>query len=86
MHIVKQLLEGGHSVRVISRSQEKGQALRSSFPQYDVSKIEIAIVEDQLANNAYDEAAKGVDFIIRTASPFIMTAKDVKKGIIGSNN
>jgi len=81
MHILKQLLQASYSVRVISRSQEKGEALKSTFSQYK-SKIEIANVQDQLAENAYDEAAQGVDYIIHTASPFIMNAQDVKKELL----
>lgn len=81
MHVLKQLLEGDHSVRVISRSQEKGEALKAELTAYS-DKIQVAMVEDQLADGAYDEAAQGVDFIIHTASPFIMNATDVKSELL----
>jgi nucleoside-diphosphate-sugar epimerase len=81
MQILRQLLQKNYSVRVISRSVEKGEALKANFKEYS-QKIEVSKVEDQLADGAYDEAAKGVDYIIHTASPFIMNAKDVKAELL----
>ena len=78
---MKQLLETGHRVRVISRSQEKGQDLQKQFNQY-ASSIDIVDIKDQLAPNAYDDAVEGIEAIIHTASPFIMNAKDNEKELL----
>jgi nucleoside-diphosphate-sugar epimerase len=81
MHILKKLLEAGHTVRVVSRSEEKGKALKESFREHS-SKVEVTLVADQLAESAYDDAVRGVDAVIHTASPFIMNAKNVKTELL----
>lgn len=81
MHVLKELLQNRHRVRVISRSQEKGDHLKSQFSQYS-SAIDVEVVKDQLATGAYDAATKNVEAIIHTASPFIMTAKDNEEELI----
>lgn len=80
MYILKELLETGHKVRVVSRSQEKGKALQQSFQKY-AANIDIAEIDDQLAPNAYDKAIKGVDSVIHVASPFVMNAEDNEKDL-----
>jgi len=72
-HVVKALLENGTSLRVVVRSQAKGDALKSIFPKY-TDKIQIAIVENNEAQGAYDSAVEGVDVVVHMASPLPGTA------------
>lgn len=81
MHILKELLENGHRVRVITRSQSKGEHLRAQFPKH-ASSIDVSLVSDQLKSGAYDEATKDIEAVIHTASPFIMNAKDNEEELI----
>ena len=81
MHILKQLLETNHRVRIVTRDQAKGDHVKTLF-QSQASMISTVVVPDQLDPQAYDAAAKDVDGIIHTASPFIMNAKDNQKELI----
>jgi nucleoside-diphosphate-sugar epimerase len=63
----------GASLRVVVRSQAKGDALKSVFPKY-VDKIQIAIAENNETPGAYDTAVQGVDIVVHMASPLPGTA------------
>jgi nucleoside-diphosphate-sugar epimerase len=67
-------LKAGYSVRAAVRSQEKANAVLAT-PTIKAlnpgSKLTFVIVPDILADNAYDEAVKGVKFIIHSASPVV---------------
>jgi nucleoside-diphosphate-sugar epimerase len=81
MHILKQLLDTSHRVRIITRSQSKGDHVKSLFASQS-TLISIVVVPDQLSPQAYHAAAKGIEAIIHTASPFIMDAKDNKTELL----
>ncbi|PVF97744.1 NAD-binding protein [Serendipita vermifera] len=66
--ILKTLLDQGFFVRVAVRSESKTTYIRSHFHEYD-GKFEFVIVKDITTPGAFDEAVKGVDGIIHTASP-----------------
>ncbi|KAF7553696.1 hypothetical protein G7Z17_g3430 [Cylindrodendrum hubeiense] len=73
-HILSQLLEAGHSVRAVVRSQAKADQLRGSFAK-DVSlqKLDFALVPDITAPSAFDNALASkppFDTVLHTASPF----------------
>lgn len=55
------------------RSQAKGEAVKALFPSY-ADKIELAIVENNEAVDAYDAAVQGVDVVVHMASPLPGTA------------
>ncbi|KAH6912975.1 D-lactaldehyde dehydrogenase [Coprinopsis sp. MPI-PUGE-AT-0042] len=74
MWVVRKLLEKGYSVRATVRSEEKGVYLTDYFKNYG-DKIELAIVSDFSKDGAFDEAVKGVDAIVHTASPAHWKAK-----------
>ena len=66
-----QLFEAGYNVRTAVRDIagfEKIKSLKAAAP-YN-SQIEPIIVPDITAPGAYDEAVKGVKYIIHVASPF----------------
>jgi nucleoside-diphosphate-sugar epimerase len=66
--ILKTLLDQGLFVRVAVRSEAKTSYIRSRFHDHD-GKFEFVIVKDITTPGAFDEAVKGVDGIIHTASP-----------------
>lgn len=68
MWIVRDLLEHGYSVRGTVRSVEKGEYPKNYFANY-ASKFEVIVVEDMTKEGAFNEAVKGVEAIVHTASP-----------------
>ncbi|RFU80151.1 hypothetical protein TARUN_2066 [Trichoderma arundinaceum] len=65
------LLEAGYKVRTAVRNVagfEKIKALKSAAPY--VSQMEHIVVTDITAPGAYDDAVKGVKYIVHVASPF----------------
>jgi len=78
---VRRLLEKGYTVRGSVRSADKGKFLQESFKSYG-EKFEIVVVEDVTKETAFDEAVRGVDGIMHTASPVHMNAASVDE-IIG---
>ncbi|KZO94395.1 NAD(P)-binding protein [Calocera viscosa TUFC12733] len=68
LHVVQQLLEQGYFVRGTVRSAAKGEWIKNKFPAFS-SKLEYVIVEDITKEGAFDEAIKGMDAVLHTASP-----------------
>jgi len=68
LHIVKQLLEQGYSVRGTVRSASKGEWIKNKFSEFG-DKIECVTVEDITKAGAFEEAIKGMDAVVHTASP-----------------
>src|SRR4051794_23902353 len=68
-------LQPGYTVRAAARSQVKAHAVLATPTVKSLvasgSKITFVIVPDILADNAYDEAVKGVKYILHVASPVI---------------
>jgi nucleoside-diphosphate-sugar epimerase len=67
-------LSAGYSIRAAVRSSEKAKTIRS-HPLIKVlnpaSRLTFVIVPDLCKPNAYDEAARGVDYVIHIASPLM---------------
>lgn len=74
-HVVHQLLERGHSVRGTVRSSEKGDYLKKLFSRHG-DKFQYVIAEDVEKAGVFDEAVKGVDGVLHTASPFHFDAEN----------
>jgi nucleoside-diphosphate-sugar epimerase len=75
-HIVKVFLTAGYNVRATVRSEgviPKVKAIHGDL----ASKLTFAIVPDIAAPHAFDEAVKGVNGVIHTASPFVLSPKDM---------
>jgi len=67
-------LRAGYSVRAAVRSQEKANAVLATPTVKALNpgdKLSFVIIPDILADNAYDEAVKGVKYILHIASPVI---------------
>lgn len=83
-HILKQLLEGGHSVVTTVRSAEKIDSIRRAYPDKDEDQLDFAIVEDVAREGAFDAAvisSPGFEAVIHTASPFHFNVTDIKKDL-----
>ena len=74
-HVLNAFLSAGYNVRGTVRSDASAQKVRESHKQY-TDQLSFAIVKDVAAPGAFDEAVKGVDGVIHTASPFQMSVQD----------
>jgi nucleoside-diphosphate-sugar epimerase len=85
-HILKILLERGHTVTTTVRSPSKADLVRSSTPQATPSNLHIALVPDIAIPNAFDEtirtASPPFNAVIHTASPFTFSVTDFKKELL----
>jgi nucleoside-diphosphate-sugar epimerase len=68
-------LNSGYSVRAAVRSSEKAKSLSQhpkifSIPNIS-SRLTFVVVPDLCRKHAYDEAARGCDFVIHIASPLM---------------
>jgi len=77
-HVVTQLLQDGYQVIGTVRSQEKGDYLINLYDNYR-GQFSFVIVPDIEKEDAFDEAVKGVDGVVHTASPFHFLAEDPKE-------
>ncbi|KAI9873719.1 MAG: methylglyoxal reductase (NADPH-dependent) gre2 [Pleopsidium flavum] len=68
-HVLNDLLDQGYKVRGTVRSEESANKVRKTHAKYG-DKLSFAIVKDVAAPGSFDEAVKGVDGVIHTASPF----------------
>lgn len=75
-HVFHTLLQKSYRVRGTVRSQEKARQLREDFAKYQSQIEDLVIVQDIAKDGAFDDAVKGVDYIIHTASPFHFNIKD----------
>lgn len=71
-HVCRALLIAGFHVRTTVRSSAKGDYLARKLGEVSGGggSFEYVIVEDIEAADAFDDAVKGVDGIMHTASPF----------------
>lgn len=84
-HILHQLLEEGHSVVTSVRSEDKGQALKKSFPNAKKGQLDYVIVKDIAVEGAFENVIKSeppFEIVIHTSSPFHGNVKDVKKDFL----
>jgi nucleoside-diphosphate-sugar epimerase len=91
IHCVNELLERSHRVRTTVRSAEKGEYLKKLFKRHG-DKLEYVIAEDLEKEGVFDEAVKGVEGVLHTASPFHFDAENavldklVNPAVNGTNN
>ncbi|KAI9815301.1 MAG: methylglyoxal reductase (NADPH-dependent) gre2 [Pycnora praestabilis] len=80
-HVLNSFLEHGYNVRGTVRSEQTAEKVRKTHSQFG-DKLSFAIVKDVAAPGALDEAVKGVDGVIHTASPFQTSVEDNMKDLI----
>jgi uncharacterized protein YbjT (DUF2867 family) len=75
-------LATGYRVRAAVRSPEKAEQIKAAKSvQGHLDKLEFVMVPDILADGAYDEAVKGVDFVLHVASPISFPVGDPKNDL-----
>ena len=81
-HIIAQLLDKGYRVRGTVRSLKKrdGYAHLVALPGA-AQRLEL-VEADLLAAGAFDAAVQGVEYVLHTASPFVLQAKDPQKDLV----
>ncbi|KAG7443070.1 D-lactaldehyde dehydrogenase [Guyanagaster necrorhizus] len=73
--IVGHLLKGGYSVRAAVRNEGRGKHLLDIYESYG-ARLKLFAVGDISKRGAFDDAVKGVDAIIHTASPVHLSADE----------
>ncbi|KIK51277.1 hypothetical protein GYMLUDRAFT_50648 [Collybiopsis luxurians FD-317 M1] len=81
--IVRTLLERGHTIRGTVRSHDKGVRFKEILNGLGLGKgFEFVVVPDIVKDGAFNEAVKGVDAIIHTASPVLFSTEAKPEDII----
>lgn len=82
--VVYQLLEKGYTVHGTVRNKSKSQDLVEAFSVDGKPNPRLVIFEaDLLKEGSFDEAFKGVDYVLHTASPVIVQSENPQKEIVG---
>jgi len=79
-HAVKQLLEKGYNVRGTVRGSADKYPYLTSLP--GATKRLKLIQADLLKEGAFDDAVKDCEFVLHTASPYIVDVKDPQKELV----
>jgi len=80
-HVLNAFLARGYNVRGTVRSDASADKVKKSHAKY-IKQLSFAIVKDVAAPGAFDEAVKGVDGVIHTASPFQMNVEDNERDLL----
>ncbi|KAH6603143.1 hypothetical protein Trco_007918 [Trichoderma cornu-damae] len=80
-HVVEAFLRKGYNVRGTVRSENSAAEVLKAHSEHS-EQLSFAVVPDIAAAHAFDEAVRGVDGIIHTASPFILNATDFEKELL----
>ncbi|OLL25121.1 putative uncharacterized oxidoreductase [Neolecta irregularis DAH-3] len=78
-HVLSQLLEKGYSVRGTVRDEKKRDWILEKYKTFvDENRLQVIIVPDAAREDAFEEAVKGMTFVIHIASPFHFKITDPK--------
>lgn len=81
--IVKGLLEKGYEVRLPVRNKAKTEKYQFLLDIAEQTSGTLSIWEgDLLKFGSYDEAAKGCEYVMHTASPFFLNFEDPQKDLV----
>ncbi len=80
-HIVHTLLERGHRVRGTVRRPESPERYAYLTEMDDDGRLEL-VGGDLLEDGSYDEAVKGCDVVMHTASPYTLDVKDPQRDLV----
>ncbi|RSL86236.1 hypothetical protein CEP51_002926 [Fusarium floridanum] len=84
-HVVKTLLERGHTVVATVRSKSKGDQMLAGHGGTQVERLSYVIVSDIASRGAFDKAVQSnppFDYVIHTASPFHDNWRDPAKDVL----
>ncbi len=79
-HLVEQLLSRGYRVRGTVRGRAEKYPFLTSLPGA-AERLEL-VSADLLADGAFDEAVKGCDYVMHTASPYALDVKDPQRDLV----
>jgi len=80
-HVIRAFASAGYEIIGTVRSASGIPAIQKAHAAY-ADKLSFAVIPDLIVEGAFDEAVKGVDGIIHTASPFILNPKDNEKELL----
>lgn len=80
-HVLTSFLEAGYAVRGTVRSEATAEKVRQSHAKY-ADRLSFAIVPDMGVPDAFDNAVKGVDGVIHTATPFQIQVEDNERDLL----
>lgn len=79
-HLLDAFLEAGYHVRATVRSPRSADKVRTTHGKYG-DALSFSIVPEISEDGAFDEAVKGVDGVVHSASPFILNAEDYDRDL-----
>ncbi|KAM0250773.1 hypothetical protein ACHAP5_001990 [Fusarium lateritium] len=85
-HILRILLDRGHSVVASVRSKAKADQIRRGYPEVPAPRLDFVIVEDFLGEHAFKDALTATppfEAVIHTASPFSLQPGDINRDVLG---
>ncbi|KAK7464326.1 hypothetical protein VKT23_006494 [Stygiomarasmius scandens] len=80
--VTRAFIEAGYPVRGTARSKSKVNKWEAAQEQDYQGKVDWFIVEDIVAPESFNDAIKGVDFVVHTAAPFTIAFKDNEKDML----
>jgi len=80
-NVLNAFLSRGYNVRTTVRSAETAEKVKKSHSRY-LDQLSFAIVKDVQTPGGFDEAVKGVDGVIHTASPFVTQVEDNERDLL----
>lgn len=81
--VLIEALRKGYKVRVAVRSEAKFESIKSvKASQQYLSNLSYIVVPDITEDGAFDEAVKGVDYVVHVASPLARGQEDFEKDIV----
>jgi len=80
-HVLNAFLSRGYNVRTTVRSQATADKVKKSHSHH-TDKLSFYIVDDVQTPGGFDEAVKGVDGVIHTASPFVTSVEDNERDLL----
>lgn len=80
-HVLNSFLSRGYNVRTTVRSQQTAEKVKKSHEK-DLDRLSFAIVPDVATPGGHDEAVKGADGVIHTASPFVLQVEDNERDLL----
>ena len=84
-HVLYSLLQRGYSVRGTVRSQNSAEKVLKTHSHLlggNADRMTFAIVKDIAEPGSFDEAVKGVDGVIHTASPYVLQVEDNERDLL----
>jgi nucleoside-diphosphate-sugar epimerase len=80
-NVLHAFLSRGYNVKTTVRNDSSAEKIKKAHAKY-VDQLSFAINEDVQKPGGFDEAVKGVDGVIHTASPFVMHVEHNKQDLL----